>query len=335
MMSQRIARNGSFGWSGGYIRACIGALCLVCCQGILPAQALQGTQIEYQTTGLLPGTGRDEKPTRVTQLITLDATGSKLLYKETREGSPGMRRVVLRTDGPQPVIYELLGGDRYREYREDLNQLQKERNVIEENEILRAKRLNQKERAVFFKENYWLRPDGSREVKVSREPGRKILGYSCDRIIATENGRVIVDGEVARLPTVGGGPFQLYRKLGAFSDEVLQSLSSVDGILLKGKITVVHPLKANVFEVEARRVDNLPVDPKIFEVTGLTKVEEPTEVSCSTCGKATNPKAPGGKAWLEDVSHLFCDEKCQRSFVDRYKLEKSKESRNAKPPENR
>ena len=292
------------------------------------ADARSGTRIEYRTTGLLPGAGRDEKPGTVFQKITVDSTGSKLLYEETREGAPGVRRVLLRADGPKPVIYELLDGNRYKEHEGDLNQLQKERNTIEQNEILSAKHLPKKEREAFFKESSWLREDGTRTAAVSLKPAGKVLGFACQQLVVKENGRIIIEGDVAKLPIAGGGPFQLYRKLGAFSDEVLEAISKVDDVLLKGKITVVHPLKANVFEVEATSVESVPVDSKLFEVTGLTRVEEPKEVKCAFCGKPVDPKAPGGRAFLDGVEHFYCSEECKVKGVARYR-----ESQRDKKPE--
>ncbi len=297
-----------------------------------PAPGRIGLRIEYQTTGVLPGAGPDEKPATVLQRITLDDTGTKLLYEEisggsgagggggvpgkvgpagARGGSPS-KKVIFRTDGPKPILYEVLDAKSYREHPRDLNEIQKERRLMEENEVLAANQLSAKERAAFFRENPHLRSDGSPEVSLAREAGERTLGYECDRILVTENGRPIVQGLVTREPLGSGGPFQLYRRLGAFSDEVLLKLAKVEGILLRGKIIVVTALRPNELEVEATGIDRVEVSPEIFEVAGLTRVEDvPKDALCGFCGKKiVDPKHPGGKGFYDGKTILFCSEKC-------------------------
>jgi len=275
----------------------------------LQAEAANGIVLELKTTGLLPGAGPEDKPSGVQQRITVDSTGTKLLYEETREGSTESRRVILRTDGPRPLIFELIGSDQYKEHEGDLNRVQEERDLTEENEILSANHLPRKAREEFYKENCWLKPDGSREVKVTRSKGSRLLGYDCERILVTENCRTIIEGEVASVPVVAGGCFQLYRRLGAFSDKVLQELEKIDGVLLKGKVTVVTALRPNQFEVEATRIAPLAVEAKVFELTGRKKVEESKEAACIVCRKPLDPagktviKVPGTKGG-------FCGDVC-------------------------
>lgn len=285
--------------------------------GLLAAQSERdpGLVVEYQTKGLLPGAGPDEKPGTVYQKIQLDGTGARLIYEERREGAAEGRKVLLRADGPAPVIQELLPGNRYRQHSGDLNQIQKDRNITEQNEILAAKQLPAKDREAFFRENPWLRPDGKREVKVERTAGEKVLGEACDHLKVTENGRVIIEGEVARLAAASAsGPFQLYRRLGAFSDEVLAQLEQVEGVLLRGKILVVTALRAHEFSVEATKVTRAVVDAGQFSLAGWTLLEEPTEVACPVCGKAVDPRQPGGKLVLQGRVVLFSSEECLDAF---------------------
>jgi hypothetical protein len=304
-----------------------------------PAPKRSGLRIEYHTTGVLPGAGPDEKAATVLQRITLDDTGTKLLYEEISAGGGGggapgkvgpagagggapSKKVIFRTDGPNPILYEVLDAKSYREHPRDLNEIQKERRLTEENEVLAANQLPAKERAAFFRENPHLRSDGERNANLAREAGEKTLGYECDRILVTENGRPIVQGLVTREPVGSGGPFQLYRRLGAFSDEVLLELAKVEGILLRGKITVVTALRANELEVEATGIDRVDVSPELFEVTGLTRVEDvPKEALCGFCGKKIlDPKHPGGKGFYDGKIKLFCCEKC----ADEYRKKKLK-----------
>ena len=284
-----------------------------------------GFVIEYETQGILPGSGPDARPARIVQRITLDGAGQKLLYEELGEGGRTAKKVILRADAPTPIIYEVLEGKRYKEFAGDLNEIQKERAIVEQNELLRVKSLPKVDREAYLKENYWLR-DGGRHVDVTRSAGSKVLGWDTERILVTENQRPIVDGLVAKLPVGGsGGPFQLYRRLGAFSDEVLEKLEKTDGILLAGQITVVTALRANLLKVEAKRAEPTEVDPAVFEITGLQKVDDTAAPSgCPVCGKSVDPKRPGGKLFQNGVTTYFCSEACVEKYLERDGLAPSK-----------
>lgn len=318
------------------------ALTLLSREGVAEdAPKLSGLRIDYDSKGVSPGSR--EEPEVLRQRLTVDDSGLRLelLELQRREPSSGKpegpeagptsdagaceagdalplgyvlrRRLVLRMDRDPPVIWEILDGSKYREYEGDLNDLQRERRVYEKNELEFVKRYPKKDRDAFFKEFWWLRPDGSREVTVVRKPGETILGRRCEHIRVLENGREIIDAQVA---TEGAGArsyFHLYRRLGAFSEEVLEKIQGIQGLPLKGRITIVTALPTQTWEVEARSVTPVSLPSGYFDLpAGAVKLEEePKEISCAFCGKRLDVPAnrapakgrsPDGK-WL-----YFCSE---------------------------
>ncbi len=295
------------------------------------APKIPGLRVDYDSKGVFPGSREEAEVLR--QRLTVDDSGLRLELleleptapppggEEPKEDSgdalpPGYilrRRLVLRMDREPPVIWEILDGGKYREYEGDLNDLQRDRRVHEKNEIEYAKRYPKKDRDAFFKEFWWLRPDGSREVTVTRKPGETVLGRRCEHIRVLENGREIIDAQVA---TEGAGArsyFHLYRRLGAFSEEVLEKIQGIQGLPLKGRITIVTALPTQTWEVEARSVKSVALPAGYFELPpGAVKVdEEPKELSCGLCGKRLEvpaSRAPA-KARMPDGTWLyFCSE---------------------------
>lgn len=292
-------------------------------RGSSPAEPAPGLVLEFTTTGLLPGAGREAKPSVVRQRITVDATGTRILYEETPEGARETRRVILRADGPKPVVWELIGIDGYKEHDGDLNRVQSERDLIEANQVLSANSLPRKDREAFFRENCGLLPNNERVVKVVRSAAQPFLGHDCERVLLTENCLTILEGDVARMPLVQGGFFQLYRRLGAFSDKVLAELGKIDGVLLRGKVTVVTALRPHQFEIEATKITVQPVASALFEVAGRRKLEDPVEVACAVCGKVLDPgnktttslvPLPSGKV-IPSCSNERCLKALQKQYL--------------------
>jgi hypothetical protein len=297
--------------------------------GVEPRTALR---LVYTTTGSLPGRekARDlkqedhatEAPATSTQQITVDASGLRLLWEEMGTDGKPTRRVILRADRTVPVIQELLDdGKSYRELSGDLNKHQQERTVQELAVLPLILGGSKAEREEFFRENPHLRPDGKREVKVIREAREPFLGKVCERILLTENGRPIIDGLITREVPGARSYYELFRRLGAFSDEVLRELAKVDGLLLRGKITVVTALRVDAFEVEARSVEPVELRPDFFEVDQLRRVEEvPREQQCLSCGKSFESKS-GTRFVLDGKLVPICSEACaaqmRRKILDR------------------
>jgi YHS domain-containing protein len=232
--------------------------------------------------------------------------------------SASSRKFVLRSDKSPPVIWEVLeGGKSYREHAGDLNELQKDRRIQERNEIELSKKLTRKEYEEWKRENPYLRPDGSREVKVLREPGEKILGHQCEHIVVTENGWTIVDAQVTKDVPGGGTYYELYRRLGAFSEEVLKELAKIPGLPLRGKVTVVTALPTYEFQVEAKSIAVVDLQKDAFELPGAEKEEVSREVACANCGQPVDPENPGARAIWRGNKVYFCCEACADDFFSK------------------
>ena len=278
------------------------------------AEPLRVLRVEYRTKGAVPGTSLEKgKAASVLQRITVDPSGRRLLYEESEEVPrrdaagkevPGMdvvpgRKCILRMDRSPPVIYEVLeGGKAYREHAGDLNELQKDRRIAEQDLLKLARdQATPKEYERILKDNY-LKPNLRRDVTIRREPGAKILDRECERIVVEENGRLIVDAQVTREAPGSRSYYELYRRLGAFSEEVLEKLSGVEGLPLGARITVVTALPAYTFDVDALKMETVAADEAIFELLpGARKVEDvPREAICHRCGKK-----------IEDVEYRLFD----------------------------
>jgi hypothetical protein len=278
------------------------------------AEPFRVLRVEYRTRGAVPGTSLEKgKAASVLQRITVDPSGRRLLYEESEEVPrrdaageevPGTeivpgRKCILRMDRSPPVIHEILeGGKAYREHAGDLNELQKDRRIAEQDLLKLARdQATPKEYERILKDNY-LKPNLERHVTIRREPGAMILDRQCERIVVEENGRLIVDAQVTRDAPGSRSYYELYRRLGAFSEEVLEKLSGVEGLPLRARITVVTALPAYTFDVDALKIETVAADERIFELPpGARKVEDiPREATCHRCGKK-----------IEDVEYRLFD----------------------------
>lgn len=281
-------------------------------------------RITQRTRGL-PGSDADGGAPPITQVLTVDEEGKRLRLEDRASDDPARvtRVVILRLDRAPPVLWEVApSGEEYREHRGDLNRLQRDRRVAEIQEIRIAKSYPAAKREQFFRENPWLRPDGSRVVAVEKREGAMVLGRECERVVVTENGREILDARIARdLPGARRSYFHLYRRLGAFSEEVLEKLSDLEGLPLKAKITVVTALPVQVLEVEALEVVPAKVSAALFEPPpGARKVEDvPQEVACARCAKKLPPEPDRipAKYRRKDGTYLyFCSEGHLEEWLD-------------------
>jgi len=217
-------------------------------------------------------------------------------------------------------------GKGYKEHRGDLEDFQKRRTLWERQML--KKILNDKpaEREAALKHLH-LKRDGSREVFIDYSPTGPRLGYPCRRIQVTENGRQILDADIAESIDAGGEEnsggkyFSLYRRLGVFSDEVLEKLVDVRGIPLRAKITIVTELSPRTIEVEVTKVTELDFDEKLFSLPEGAKLipKTPPISKCPVCGKRFETKkgskvlGPNGTVWS-------CSQKCHKAIDRAIKL---------------
>jgi len=288
----------------------LGVLVAVPCPGAQDGRAgrEKGLVVEYNRTGVVPGS---EERSTARQRLTVNEDGKRICFEDFPDGVQG-KKYILQADAEPPVIYEILrDGTSYRRHSGDLVSVQKDRRVTELNEIQLARSLPENDRKEFFREYWWLRPDGKREARVERRPGVVVLGHPCENIVVTENGRTIIEGAVTKdAPPGAKNYYQFYRRLGAFSDEVLEQLEGLEGVLLSGNITVVTALRANAFELEATSFESVEVPSSTFDVSGLTEVlATPKSSPCPVCKKIVNTKRATRKLFSGKLIYL-CSEKC-------------------------
>jgi YHS domain-containing protein len=274
--------------------------------------ALKALRIEQITSGI-PGHRPDEPTRSQRQVLLVDEKGERILL-EAYDLSSGRleERTILRLDETPPVIRVVApDGSSYREHRGDLNDFQKNRRIRELEQLRIVKTLPRRERDAYLAQNHW-RLDGKREVTLEHGETRRLLDHDCRRVVITENGRRIVDGWIAEAAGGGRSYFNLYRRLGAFSDEVLEKLQAVRGIPLRASITVVTELPTYELEVEVQKIEEVAVPPATFQTPpGAKKIEEaPRETRCAlpSCGKTVDPKSAGGQGRIDGKVVYYCSE---------------------------
>jgi hypothetical protein len=291
-----------------------------------PAGGAQPAIRLLQTTGGLPGQSpKDTKRTSYQELL-LATDGSAVQLKEFSDPERKVleRYYVARFEagGPAPktLIWELSPDGRfYREHSGDLNQNQRNRRV---QELEQVRHLQAQYRGVERKaalDEMHLRPDGKREVTVAGGETQEVLGYPCNRLVVTENGRTIVDAFLTQALAGGRSYYELYRRLGVFSDEVVEKLRGVRGLPLRGRITVVTALPTYTLDVTVEKVEEIRVAPAEFQLPpGAEKLpEKPKFVGCPVCRKKVDTDAPGGVIFRSPNVWYFDSESCAREFSKR------------------
>lgn len=277
-------------------------------------------RVVQRATGVPNSTG--ESGTRqVEQAITVAEGGERVLLEQytpaPKEGGDRRleSRIVLRLDRQPPIAWEFgPDGETYREHEGDLNAIQRDRTVREREVLRRATRMPAAERDQILEQNH-LRLDGKREVKVRWGETSSVLDSTCRELVVTENGRTIIDACISEEAAGGQSFFQLYRRLGAFSQEVLDAIRDVKGLPLRGSITVVTKLPVYTFDFVVEDIERTKVDAKDFELPpGATElVETPAIVRCPTCQKELEA-ARGQKFTYGGRTLYFCDNECLRKF---------------------
>ena len=221
-------------------------------------------------------------------------------------------------------------GTFYTEHRGDLVDLQKERDRAEAEILRQAKRFPRAQRAKILEKNRLL-PGGKREVELSWGETKRVLGRDARRLLVTENGRTIIDCFIAQdsgVPgfDIAGGRsfFGIYRRLGAFSEDVLEVLEPVRGLPLAGTITVVVKFGAHKFHFDVQSIEPTQVAPSFFDLPpgAELKVEVPEIVACEE--KACENKTESAKAVVflrSGVKHHFCSDECKKKYAARVAAE--------------
>ena len=264
------------------------------------------------------GKGRKHLPVETRQVLIVDLDGNRLYMAEYGRDERGQeflkQHIQVRLDEQQPRVYTLTAdGRHYKEHSGDINTLQHERNVLESNEIELGKRIpSKRERDEYFRRNCHLRPDGRRVIDFSLDSGEKILDRSCEHLVVKENCLTIIDAQVTSAIPGARNYYHLYRRLGVFSEEVLERLRDLDGVPLKAKINVVTALRTWRLEVETNKMEVLQVPVAFFELPPNAQPipAETGSGKCPRCGKEFDEEvgvpyvdAGNRKIWL-------CSEEC-------------------------
>jgi hypothetical protein len=254
--------------------------------------------IEQEANGL------PNQPTEERVLQRLIVAADRLCLEDPTSGVA----TVLRLDRDPPTMLEI-STDRahYREGR-PLDQIQRDRDRQERQTLEKLDGRPAKERESVMADLH-LRPGLAREVTVERPAEeREILGRKAERVIVRENGRVVVDAWISA-EDFGIPFFEFYRRVGAFSQAVLDALRAVEGLPLEVDFTVVTATLAHKIEVRARSLKVEEVPAWVFEVpAGAVKIEESPFAACPICGREVEKAAPpAGMSTRRDGTEVFFD----------------------------
>jgi YHS domain-containing protein len=275
----------------------------------------------------------------------------KLLLQEltpgaTPEGAVFAPRFLLRADRDPPVIYEFL--PRRKTYRqwEELQNIQKDRDLYELQILEKTRSLpaEERERArAIYHVKEGLRRDVTK--KEEQAPAITVGGtaYECRRVVITENGLDVVDALVTDQIDLGLDYYRFYRQLGVFSDKVLESLKTIKAFPLKAKLRVVtgklkgfHTLSTEVVAIGPEK----SLDPAVFEIpSGWALETKPLKTTCAAhgCDRQVEPlNPPGGKYIYRGRTYYFCSRECRNTFLAdqrRVKMRRLKAQPPPSPPE--
>lgn len=256
-------------------------------------ERIDAIRIEQITSGL-PG-NPSGKALSVRQVLSIDSKGKRLrLEQYSTRNEKTLDTLYLLHCGKEKetTIFTLPGGGKkYREYHGDLNENQRNRRVHELEQLRIIQAYPARERKLAMKK-LGLRRNGHREVRVQWEEAADHLGLTCKRLTVKENDITVIDAVLTNsLPgqTVDttSSYFEMYRRLGVFSEEVLEKLRGIEGIPLKAEIRVITELPTYTISVQARQLTKEKLAASLFELPeGSQKIPDtPTESTCPICGK--------------------------------------------------
>ena len=289
-------------------------------------EKIDSIRIEQVTSGL-PG-GGSGKTLSVRQVLWIDGESRRLrLEQYTPEEDKVLDTVFLLHCGKEKEtsIFTLPGGGKkYREHRGDLNENQRNRRIheLEQLRILRA--YSARERKLAMKK-LGLREGGKRDVKLEWKESADHLGFSCRRLTVIENDTVIIDAVLTatlpgKLAETSGSYFEMYRRLGVFSEDVLDKIRGIKGIPLKAKLTVITDLPRYTISVDTRQLKNEKTPTALFELPeGAEKiVDVPTFSICPICGTRGETEKMG-RVFTENGVVYVDSERCARKLQKKLK----------------
>ena len=308
-------------------------------------QEVRGLHRKRRTGSNRSAKASAEQDNATLQNMTVDSSGQRLMLATVDASgktsntplTEGANRVLLRMDREPAEIYTFFDAERqYRAHESDLNKYQDERDITEDHErrrILADRSMSESRQDEQLKKSF-LRRDGKRIIEVEQGGKESILGHECQELKVTENGRLIIHAWLAT--DLGGGRsfYQLYRRLGTFSRQVLDKIKDVQGVPLRATIQVVTagpPRKIEVRCVEVLAKASVPGD--FFEIpAGYEKFEEaPAIAPCPICGKRVERHQAGGVFAdpIRNIRLYFCSRECRQDYIKSF--EKRRRAAKGKP----
>jgi YHS domain-containing protein len=294
-----------------------------------PAGSIKVLALEQEANGI-PGQKADQVSA---QKMLIDPSGRRLiliLYKPEAAVPPAPdgsappsaptrevdHRIILNMSVDPPELIEVWDQEKtYRRTAKDLNSIQEQRDKQEAMQLSHLREMSPAEQKAFLEENHLLR-DGRRVVDVSRNVAtKKILGHDCELVKVTENGLNVISAWIAKDFHGATSFFNLYRRLGAFSREVLERVAGIEGLPLEAEIKVVTT--APTYTIGARCVavkEDEAIPASSFEVPAgyKEKKEAPAITSCPICGKPVERAETKYRISAENgVIYYYCSKKCQ------------------------
>lgn len=258
-----------------------------------------GLEMIQESNGI-PGR-EQEKGARQRVLVTED----RLRLEDQATGI----HYIFRLDTVPSQVWEVTADG--KKYRDGVtSQVQADRDRAERQTLERLKAGDPVELDTYLRENY-VRRDGTRQVEVQAhaDAPQELLGYKVKRYLVRENGRVVVDVLVTEDLGVEIPFFDFYRRVGAFSEEVLAKLKEIRGVPLEARITVVTASLSYPIEAKVTKLVKRGIAESMFELPeGATPIVESPFAPCEICGVDVEKKSPPSKI-IEPGSglvHFFC-----------------------------
>lgn len=280
-------------------------------------------RLEQSTRGI-PRRGKDgsrDTKTPIHQVLWLDAAGQRVRleqYAKKGDHSPEVVYVLQPSADRKGLLTREFpnGGKRYRERRGDFNDHQKKRRIRERELLHKIATYARAEREEALKSLH-LRADGKRIATVEWAEAPQRRGRECRRLLVTENDRVILEADVTKPPAGAAavevrGYFEMYRRLGIFSDEVIEKLQDVKGVPLRAEITVVTDLAPYTLTVEVEKLEERTVTSGFFDLPkGAAKIPDVPPIStCPICSRRFETENAGGRLLDKDKTIYVCGAKC-------------------------
>ena len=299
------------------------------------AKKLETIRIEQVTSGL-PGSTAG-KPLSVRQVLSIDSVGKRLRLEQYSPGDEkSLETLYLLHWGKEKetTIFTLPGGEKqYREYRGDLNENQRNRRVHEIEQLRIIRGYPARERKLAMKK-LGLRKNGVREVNVRWNEAADHLGLPCKRLTVQENDITVIDAVLTtsvpgQTADTTSSYFEMFRRLGVFSEEVLGKLKGIEGIPLKAEITVITELPSYTISVQARKLTQQKIDEALFKLPPGAKkiIDTPAESTCPICGKQGETERMGRVFTDRGVVYVdseACAKELQRQIKGAGKKEKNR-----------